>query len=179
MVLGLLPELGFLVSPLATAPALASKIRIVCPRVSFRFTVVFLALITLSLHAFHLPKNPSALTCRGRVPPKVITGSLCQRPLSHVSTQGLVRLTICRGNHFQEITVGCWRVLHHSRYLDRLLEVRTCGSSVTVQRLSLRRQACHQGRVPRCTSSLICSAGQGYLSRALLCDFHLCPRALP
>ena len=75
---GLLPwslvcfqALGFLVSPLATAPALASKIRIVCPRVSFRFTVAFLlafpflALLPLSLRAFHLPKNPSALTCQG------------------------------------------------------------------------------------------------------------------
>ena len=65
LVLGLLPALGFLVSPLATAPTLASKRRIVCPRVSFRFTVVFLALTTLSLRAFHLPKNPSALTCQG------------------------------------------------------------------------------------------------------------------
>ena len=49
----------------------------------------------------------------------------------------------------------------------------------TAQRFSLRKQACHQGRVPRCISSLIWSAGQGYLSRALLCDFHHCPRTLP
>ena len=55
--------------PLATVPTLASKIGVVCPRVSFRFTVVFLALasllafllalpflalLTLSLRAFHL-----------------------------------------------------------------------------------------------------------------------------
>ena len=59
MVLLRLPTLSFLVSPLATAPALASKMGIVCLRVSFRLTVVCLALSCLSPAQY-----PSALTCQ-------------------------------------------------------------------------------------------------------------------
>ena len=50
--------------------------------------------------------------------------------LSHRRTQVLVRLAICHGNHFQEITVNCWCVFHHRCHLNRLLEVCTCSNSV-------------------------------------------------
>ena len=107
-----------------------------------------IALPTLSPSCLSLVRRPLALTCQ--VPPDV--GSLCQCPLSHRRTQGLVRLAICQGNPFQEITVNCWCVFHHGRHLNRLLEVCTCGNSVLCKRRSPKKQTCHQGRV---SSSLV------------------------
>ena len=52
-----------------------------------------------------------SLSCPSHPFPSCLTDSLCQRPHSHVSTQGVVRLTIRQGNHFQEIAVGCRRVI--------------------------------------------------------------------
>ena len=112
------------------------KMEAVCPHVPFRLTGVFLALAFLLAFPFLAPLTPfpsclSLAHCPfGADVSGVVIGSLCQRPLSYVSTQSLVRLTICQGNHFQEITVGCWRVFHHSRHLGRLLEVCTSGNSV-------------------------------------------------
>ena len=76
MLLLLLPALGFLVSPLATVPALASKIGIVCPRVSFRLAVYLSCpwlspCLSLSCPCYPFPsclslaQYPSALTCPG------------------------------------------------------------------------------------------------------------------
>ena len=55
---------------------------------------------------------------------------LCASVHSRTCTQVSARLTICQGNHFQEITVGCCRMFHHNRHSDRLPEVCTCGNSV-------------------------------------------------
>ena len=52
MVLLLLPTLDFLVSFLATIPTLASKVRVIWLRLSFRFTVVFLAFAFLLAFPF-------------------------------------------------------------------------------------------------------------------------------
>ena len=143
LVLLLLPTLSFLVSPLATVPALASKIRY-RPSTCFLSTHCSLFLLLLFSLPFpfllFLPFPFVPFTCPMSIGPDVsgamcrprsswVVGSLRQSPHSHVSTQGLVRLTICQENHFLEITVGCCRVLRHSRYLDRLLEVCTCGNS--------------------------------------------------
>ena len=51
--------------------------------------------------ALHLPDVHRRRRVWSRVPPKIVVGSLCQCPLSHVRTQGLVSLVICQGNHFQ------------------------------------------------------------------------------
>ena len=66
LVLPLLTALGLHVSPLATVPTLASKVRVICLGTSCRFTIVFLVLVFpfvfaflafafLPLDAFHLP----------------------------------------------------------------------------------------------------------------------------
>ena len=136
-------------------PTLASRTGIICPRVflsllTFLLAFPFLALLTLSPRAFHLPDIHRRRSVRGRVPPRIVKGSLCQPPLSHVSAQGLVILTVFQGNQFQEITVGCWRVFPSQSPLGPLaggLHLRHCCS---VQRLSPTKRACH--RVPRCTS---------------------------
>ena len=70
LVLLLFPALSILVSPLPTVPTLASKLEIVCPRVSFGFIVVFLldfhslALLTFP-SCLSLAQNAPALTCQG------------------------------------------------------------------------------------------------------------------
>ena len=102
---------------------------------SFSCLCPYLPFLALSLRA----------CVRGRVPPKVIIVSLCQRTHSHASTRSLVRLTICQGNHLQEITVGCWRVPSQS-----LLGPPAAGLDLRqfciVQRPSPRKQACHHER---------------------------------
>ena len=79
--------------------------------------------------SFHLPDVHRYQRVKSHVLPTVVVGSLCQRPLPHIRTQGLLKLTISEGNHFQEITAG-WRMFHHRRHLERLPEVCTCGRSV-------------------------------------------------
>ena len=96
----------------------------------FSFPFPFLPFLPFSLVTLHLPDVHRRRRVWSRVSPKIVVGSLCPCPLSHVRTQGLVGLTICQGNHVQEITVSCWCVFHHSRFLDRLLEVCICGNSV-------------------------------------------------
>ena len=87
------------------------------------FSLSFLPFLPFRFVPFTCPMSIGAdVLCR----PKS-TYVLCA---SVHSTQSLVRLAICQGNHLQEITVGCWRVFHHSRHLDRLLEVCTCGNPV-------------------------------------------------
>ena len=161
---------GFLVSSLAIIPALASNKGFVCPRVSFRLLVVFLALAFLFAFPFlalltpfpqclSFAQYPSALTCQESCAAQGHHRFLCQRPLSHVSRHGLVRLAICQGNHFQEITVGCWRVFHHSRYLDRLLEVCTAA-------------------ILNCATSFSQEASMSPRSRPSLCIFSHLARGL-
>ena len=151
----LLPALGFLVSPLATVPTLASKVRIVCSRISIRFTVVclafafvlvvpFLALLTLSLRAFHLPEVHRCRRVRGTCRPRS-SQDLCANV--HSRTYACNRLTIRQGNHFQEVTVSCWCVFHHGRHLNRLLEVCTRGNSVLCNVFLLRNKHVTKGRV--------------------------------
>ena len=107
-------------SPLATAPTLASKIRITCP---------CCLCLSLSLRAVHLPDVHQRSRVRGRVPPNVVTGSLWQCPLSHIRTQGLVRLTMCQENHVQEITVCSWRMFHHSCWKSAPATTLNCATS--------------------------------------------------
>ena len=68
-------------------------------------------------------------TCPASCAPKIVEGSLCQCPLWHVRAQGSARRTNCRGSYFQKFTQSWWRVFRHRCYLDRLLEVCTCGDS--------------------------------------------------
>ena len=76
-----------------------------------------------------LARRPSVPTCPASCAPKIVEGSLCQCPLWHVRAQGSARRTNCQGSHFQKFTQSCWRVFHQRCYLDRLLEVCTCGDS--------------------------------------------------
>ena len=182
----LLLALGFLVSPLATKPhtrqenrnRLSTRFFLASPLSFFPLFFPWPSLILLFLPFRFVPctcpisigADVSGVVCR----PRSSQVFLCQRPLSHVRTQGLVRLTICQGNHFQEVTVGCQCVFHHSRHLDRLLEVCTCGNSAPCNVFL----PYHQGRLPRSTSCPTQRVGQEHLSRALLCDFSLGPHAI-
>ena len=85
----------------------------------FSFPFPFLPFLPFPIVPFTCPMSigadVSGVVCRPRS--SQVLGASGHS--SHVSTQGLVRLTICQRNHFQEITVGCCRVFHHRRYLDR------------------------------------------------------------
>ena len=106
-----------------------------------------------------LVRRPLALTCQGPFD----VGSLCQCPLSRTDArQVLVRLAICQGNHFQEMTVKCWCVFPHGRNLNRLPEALHLRQLCTAQRLSPRKQRCHQGRV---SSSLFVSFHLAFVLR--------------
>ena len=111
----------FLASSLTTVPALACKIGIVCLRVSVRLSVVCLALAFLLASSLSCPfpsclspaQYPSAQTCQVSCAAK--SNHRFSVPASTLAREH-ARLgeTICQGNHFQVITVGCWRVFHHS-----------------------------------------------------------------
>ena len=123
---------ALLVSPLATVPHFASEMRVFCLDTSSRLTLILLVFVfsfaflalaapTLSPDTFHLPcREPRAAQDRHgfSVPASILARTRAGFGKSHGK------------NDFQEITVGCWRVLHHSRYLDRLLEVCNCGKYV-------------------------------------------------
>ena len=108
-------------SSLTTEPALASKIRIVCLRISVRLAVVCLALAFLLASSLSCPfpsclspaQYPSAQTCQVSCAAK--SNHRFSVPASTLAREH-ARLgeTICQGNHFQVITVSCWRVFHHS-----------------------------------------------------------------
>ena len=104
MVLLLLPALGLLVSPLATGPTLASKVGIVCPRITFRFTVVSLALACLLAFPF-LALLPSGL-CLARCP-------------SALTSQGPCAAQGRRGFSVPMSTLASWHASLDSRFAKR------------------------------------------------------------
>ena len=95
LVLLQLPTLSFLVSPLATIPALPNKIGVVCPRVSFRLTVPFLPFL-------HFPFVP--FTCPMCIGADV-SGVVCRpRPSKQACLQG--RVPHCASSHL--LPSGTW-----------------------------------------------------------------------
>ena len=82
----------------------------------------FLPFLPFPFVPFTCPMS-SALTCQG-------SGAARGHHRFSVPASTLPRTHARLENHCQESAVGCWRVFHHNRFLDRLLEVCTCGNSV-------------------------------------------------
>ena len=109
------PCTGLSCDPTCHRPTLAGKIGIVSPSLhrclscpAFLLSFPFLPFLPFPHGALHLPDVHRRRRVWSRVSSMIVVGSLCQCPVSHVHTQGLIIPTICQGNHFQEITVSCW-----------------------------------------------------------------------
>ena len=113
------------------------------------------AFVNFSIDASHLPDVHRCCRVLRHVPAKIVKGSLCESPFSHVSAQDLEILTNCHGNDVHEITVGCWRVFHHGCHLNRLLDICACGDSVLGHVFLPRRT--HVAKVTSITVHLLLS----------------------
>ena len=178
LVFRLLPALGLLVSPPATVHTLASKVRIICLRNSYRFNVIFLAFafhsfLTLCFGTFHLPDVQRRCAAEGRHRFSVSVSTPARRHAWFGKSQDLPKARLS-GDHGGLL----------ARVPSRLPPAPLAGSLHLRQLCTAQRLLSQDASMsPKSRPSLyiFSSPSTKYenTSQMRCCDVHLCPHTLP